>query len=86
LNQLPRAPLKAIVRLWNRDSGKLRQDTEDALRAIAYDPDCGMILLECIKDIVWASSIRQSLKGILTAGVVKSLQYGGKKIMKMIKS
>lgn len=86
LNQLPRAPQMAMVRLWNRDSGKLRQDTEDALRAIAYDPDCGLFLLDCIKNIVWASSIRQSLKGILTAGIVKSLQYGGKKIVKMIKS
>lgn len=86
LNQLPRAPQRAIVRLWNRDSGKLRQDTEDALRAIAYDPDCGLILLECIKNIVWTSSVRQSLKGILTAGIVKSLQYSGKKIVKMIKS
>lgn len=85
LYQLPRAPQRAMVRLWNRDSG-LRQDTEDALRAIAYDPDCGLSLLECIKNIVWPSSIRQSLKGILTAGIVKSFQYGGKKIVKMIKS
>jgi len=86
LNQLPRAPQRAIVRLWNRDSRKLRQDTEDTLRAIAHDPDCGLFLLECIKDIVTASSIRQSLKGILTAGVFKSLRYGGNKILKMIKS
>jgi translocator assembly and maintenance protein 41 len=86
LNQLPRAPQRAVVRLWNRDGGKLRQDTEDALRAIAYDPNCGLFLLECIKDIVWASSIRQSLKGILTAGILKSLRYSGRKIVKMMKS
>jgi translocator assembly and maintenance protein 41 len=86
LNQLPRAPQRAIVRLWNRDSRKLRQDTEDTLRAIAYDPDCGLFLLECIKYIVSASSIKQSLKGILTAGIFKSLRYSGKKILKMIKS
>jgi translocator assembly and maintenance protein 41 len=86
LNQLPRAPQRAIVRLWNRDSGKLHQDTEDALRAIAYDPDCGLLLFECIKHIVWSSSIRQSLKGILTAGVLKSLRYSGRKIVKMVKS
>ncbi|XP_069678670.1 phosphatidate cytidylyltransferase, mitochondrial [Periplaneta americana] len=86
LNQLPRTPQRAMVRLWNRDSGKLRQDTEDALRAIAYDPDCGVFLGECVRDIVWDSSIRQSLKGILTAGIIKSLRYGGKKIFKMMKS
>jgi len=86
LNQLPRAPQRAVVRLWNKGSGKYRQDTEDALRAIAHDPDCGLYLWECIKNIVWASSVQQSLKGILTAGIVKSLRYGGKKIVKMMKS
>ncbi|PSN30964.1 hypothetical protein C0J52_24252 [Blattella germanica] len=52
LNQLPRTPQRAMVRLWNRDSGKLRQDIEDALRAIAYDPDCGIFLEECIRNIM----------------------------------
>lgn len=86
LNQLPKAPQRAIVRLWNRDSGKLHQDTEDALRAIAYNPDCGLILLDCIKDIVRSSSINQSLKGIITAGILKSLRYSGRKILRMMKS
>ena len=86
LNQLPRTPQRAMVRLWNRDSGKLRQDTEDALRALAYYPDCGVFLEECIKNIVWNSSVRQSLKGILTAGLLKSIRYSGKKIAKMMKA
>lgn len=82
LNQLPRWPQKAITRFWNR--GSVGQDTEDVLRAIAYDLDCGAIVDQCIKDIVWRSSVRQSMKGILTAGVVKSVKYSSKKIYKMI--
>lgn len=82
LNQLPRWPQKALTRLWNR--GSLRQDTEDVLRAIAYDPDCNEIVSKCISQIVWRSSISQSLKGIATAGVLKSVQYSSKKLSKMI--
>lgn len=84
LNQLPRWPTKAITRFWNR--GVVRQDTEDVLRAIAYDPDCGAIVEQCINDIVWQSSVRQSLKGILTAGALKSVKYSSQKIIKMVKN
>lgn len=83
LNQLPRWPQKALTRVWNR--GKLRQDTEDVLRAIAYDSDCNTIVERCINSIVWQSSIRQSLKGVLTAGVLKSVKYSSKKIIKMLR-
>lgn len=84
LNQLPRWPQKALTRFWNR--GTLRQDTEDVLRAIAYDPDCDVIVQQCINDIVWQSSVRQSLKGILTAGLLKSMLYSGQKIIKMFRN
>lgn len=83
LNQLPRWPQKALTRFWNK--GSLRQDTEDVLRAIAYDPDCGAIVQQCISEIVRKSSVSQSLKGILTAGFVKSVKYSGRKIKKMFK-
>lgn len=82
LNQLPRWPQKALTRFWNK--GTLRQDTEDVLRAIAYDPDCGPIVQQCINEIVWKSSVSQSLKGILTAGFIKSVKYSGRKIKKML--
>ncbi|GJQ86460.1 hypothetical protein Trydic_g10367 [Trypoxylus dichotomus] len=81
LNQLPRWPQIALTRFWNR--GNFRQDTEDVLRAIAYDPDSNIIVKQCINDIVWRSSVRQSLKGILTAGLYKSIKYSSKKLMKM---
>ncbi|XP_072378708.1 phosphatidate cytidylyltransferase, mitochondrial [Diabrotica undecimpunctata] len=83
LNQLPRWPLKGLTRYWNR--GNFQQDTEDVLRAIAYNPDCGYIVKKCISNIVWKSSVRQSIKGIFTAGVFKSVKYSSRKIKKMFK-
>lgn len=81
LNQLPRWPQVALTRFWNR--GNFRQDTEDVLRAIAYDPDSNIIVKQCISDIVWKSSVSQSIKGILTAGLYKSIKYSSRKIVKM---
>ncbi|KAJ3656542.1 hypothetical protein Zmor_015613 [Zophobas morio] len=81
LNQLPRWPQKALTRFWNK--GALKQDTEDVLRALAYDPDCDLIVGQCVRDIVFNSSARQSIKTIATAGFVKSVRYSSKKIWKM---
>ncbi|XP_076752205.1 phosphatidate cytidylyltransferase, mitochondrial [Xylocopa sonorina] len=82
LNHLPRIPQVKLVRAWSQ--GPRSKDTEDCLRAIAYDPECSEILAESLKAIVRRSSITQSLKGILTAGLVKSVRYSTVKIMKML--
>lgn len=84
LNQLPRWPQKALTKYWNK--GNYKQDTEDVLRSIAYAPDCSNVVQTCIDNIVLMSSIRQSLKGILTAGIGKSIKYSSKKIIKMFNS
>ena len=84
LNQLPRTPQIKLVRAWSQ--GPRSKDTEDCLRAVAYDPDCGEILEECLKEIVWKSSVTQSLKGIITAGLVKSVRYSAAKVMKMLQA
>ncbi|XP_011302988.1 phosphatidate cytidylyltransferase, mitochondrial [Fopius arisanus] len=84
LNQLPRIPQMQLVRIWSR--GPRSKDTEDCLRAIAHDPDCSSILLQVLQNIVWKSSINQSVKGIFTAGLVKSIKYSSAKIMKMLNS
>lgn len=81
LMQLPMVPQQRIVRFWNK--GGLQQDMEDVLRAVAYDIDCAIILRQILKHLVWQSSVRQSLKGILTAGFLKSIRYSARKIAKM---
>lgn len=84
LNHLPRMPQVKLVRSWSQ--GPRSRDTEDCLRAIAHDPECSEILEQCLKEIVWKSSVSQSLKGVLTVGIVKSVKYGGAKIAKMIRA
>ncbi|XP_018916896.2 phosphatidate cytidylyltransferase, mitochondrial [Bemisia tabaci] len=62
------------------------QDTEEALCSLASDPRREKIVQSVFKRIVINSSIKQSLKGILTAGLLKSVHYSGLKLMKMFKS
>ncbi|XP_011496988.1 PREDICTED: phosphatidate cytidylyltransferase, mitochondrial [Ceratosolen solmsi marchali] len=84
LNKLPRVPQIKLIQIWSQ--GQKSKDIEDCLRAIAHDPDSSEILDQCLRNIVCKSSIFQSLKGIITAGFIKSVQYSNRKIMKMIKS
>lgn len=73
------------MRYWNKGT-RNRQDTEDVLRALAFDQDCSEAVQTVLSDIVWDSSVKQSLKGILTAGLLTSAIYSWKKIGKMIAS
>lgn len=80
LNQLPKWPVRRIVSEWNR--GKYRMDTEDVLRAVACSPKYQDIVRKSFADIVWQSSVKQSIKNIPTAGISKSFDYGWSKAMK----
>ena len=80
LNQLPKYPIRRIVREWNR--GKYRQDTEDVLRAVAYSNEYQETVRNSFSSIVWHSSITQSLKNIASAGMGKTFRYSGEKAMK----
>lgn len=84
LNHLPRTPQIKLVRTWSQ--GPRSKDTEDCLRAIAHDPECSDILERCLREIVRRSSVTQSLKGILTAGLGKSVKYSTAKIIKMLQA
>ncbi|EEB14604.1 conserved hypothetical protein [Pediculus humanus corporis] len=83
LNHLPKTPQKKIVEFWNKGVRNC-QDTEDVLRAMAYDEECKEVVNLILNNIVWNSSVQQSLKGIITAGFWKSLKYSSIKIGKMI--
>lgn len=71
------------MKFWNKGV-RNHQDTEDVLRAMAYDQDCKEIVQLILSKIVWESSIQQSLKGILTAGIWTSIKYSSRKIGKML--
>lgn len=87
LNQLPKMAIKLMIKDWLKGSRNLRHDTDDVLRAIAYSQDdTAESLTKCLKSIVFASSVKQSFKGIFTAGITKSLRYSTNKIVKMISS
>lgn len=85
LLQLPRTPQRAVVHYWSKQA-RGKSDTEDVLRAVAHDQDCGVIVRTCLSNIVWNSSVTQSIKGIITAGLLKSVKYSGHKLKKMLKS
>nr|CAG4649361.1 EOG090X06VP [Scapholeberis mucronata]SVE93641.1 EOG090X06VP [Scapholeberis mucronata] len=84
LNLLPKKIQQTIVHEWNRD-GRW-QDVEDVFRAAAHDTECPELVKEAVQKTVNASSWTQSLKGIPTAGFVKSVRYGMAKIVKFWKS
>lgn len=84
LSMLPRELQERLTRRWNRD-GRHR-DVEDVLRAAACDPYSEDLLLQSLGDIVKLRSVSQAMKGIITAGVAKSVRYSGRKLVKMWRS
>lgn len=83
LMALPRTLQQRITKLVD-PPGKNR-DVEEILLQVAQDPDCGAVVQQGISSIVKTSSITQSIKGIATAGLWKTVSYSSKKLMKMWK-
>ena len=81
---LPKHLCTELVKTKNAD-GKNR-DTEEVLRYMAEVGECHELLSGCITNIVKASSLSQSVKGIFTAGPRKSWKYSIAKLKKMRKS
>ncbi|XP_045349781.1 phosphatidate cytidylyltransferase, mitochondrial isoform X3 [Leopardus geoffroyi] len=64
--------------------GKNR-DVEETLLQVAHDPDCGEVVRRGLSAIVRPSSMKQSTKGIFTAGMKKTVVYSSLKLHKMWK-
>lgn len=62
------------------------RDVEEVLLQVAQDPDCGHVVQQAVFGIVKSSSLSQSAKGIITAGVKKTISYSAKKLYKMARS
>jgi translocator assembly and maintenance protein 41 len=84
LNLLPKYIVYGLVNQCNAD-GRHR-DAEDVLRGLASDSDCEDELRNALEGIVKQSSWSQSIKGIFTAGLFKSIRYSANKLKKMLKS
>uniref|UniRef100_W5N972 Phosphatidate cytidylyltransferase, mitochondrial n=1 Tax=Lepisosteus oculatus TaxID=7918 RepID=W5N972_LEPOC len=80
---LPRTLQQEITSLVD-PPGKNR-DVEEILLQVAQDPDCGLVVQQGISSIVKTSSLTQSAKGIVTAGLIKTVSYSLKKLQKMWK-
>ncbi|XP_036767277.2 phosphatidate cytidylyltransferase, mitochondrial isoform X4 [Manis pentadactyla] len=61
------------------------RDVEETLLQVAHDPDCGDVVRRGLSAIVRPCSMKQSIKGIFTGGVKKSVIYSSLKLQKMWK-
>ncbi|XP_008536339.1 phosphatidate cytidylyltransferase, mitochondrial isoform X3 [Equus asinus] len=83
LMTLPKSLQRQINHIMD-PPGKNR-DVEETLLKVAHDPDCGEVVRLGLSAIVRPSSMRQSTKGIFTAGIKKSVIYSSLKLHKMWK-
>ncbi|XP_006506615.1 phosphatidate cytidylyltransferase, mitochondrial isoform X1 [Mus musculus] len=83
LMTLPRTLQQQINHIM--DPPGRNRDVEETLLQVAQDPDCGDVVRLAISSIVRPSSIRQSTKGLFTAGMKKSVIYSSRKLNKMWK-
>lgn len=83
LNLLPKCVQRELYLKWSKKGTS--HDVEDVLQHLSRR---GFSISEKVRsavgNIVWRSSWSQSVKGIATAGVVKSLSYSSRKVVKML--
>ncbi|KAL4237379.1 Phosphatidate cytidylyltransferase [Mactra antiquata] len=86
LNHLPRKVLGELLHIKKNANPNTYPDVEDIVRNMSNENDCGAQVSQGISNIVKTSSWSQSIKGILTAGVRKTVRYSWSKVKKMVKS
>ena len=84
LNNLPKWPIRRIAA--RHSVGRNRHDTEDILQNLAKSSNYKKVVERSFNDIVWHSSITQSIKNIPTAGLEKAVRYSWAKIVKMVEA
>ena len=85
LKALPGALLRKVVGYGTSDIGGKDEGIE-TLDTIAQDRSkCAKYLRQGVVSIVMMSSITQSTKGIVTAGLLKTLAYSSQKLKKMFR-
>ncbi|KAK3576289.1 hypothetical protein CHS0354_036024 [Potamilus streckersoni] len=85
LNLLPKEVLKNLVKLKYHYLTNI-PDTEEVIRLLAHDSHCKEFVERSIANIVYRTSMTQTLKTAFTAGLAKSVRYSWAKFKKMMKS
>ena len=85
LNLLPRCVIEGLFIAKQGKDPYIYPDNEEFIRKMALDGNCKEYVAKSIAGIVKKSSKRQSLKGIWTAGLRKSVKYSFSKVKKMFK-
>lgn len=85
LNLLPKTVQSNLLSCMHRRPGKY-PDLEEIIRQLAFDSNCADYVRQSISEIVKGSSVSQSLKGLFTAGIVKTVLYSSRKVQKMMNS
>lgn len=57
-------------------------DIEEIMAEISYFPGLRGLIRAAVRDTVWGSSIRQTIQGLMTAGLGRSWQYAKEKLRK----
>ena len=83
LNLLPKTVQSNLLSCMHRRPGKY-PDLEEIIRQLAFDSNCADYVRQSISEIVKGSSVSQSLKGVFTAGIVKTVLYSSRKVQKMM--
>ena len=86
IHHLNLLPANLSTQLVKRKRPNSNSYGEEILKSYAYDSDCSEQVQDSIATIVKKSSLSQSIKGIFTAGLTKSLVYSSSKVKKMVKS
>ena len=86
LNLLPFGVQEGLLSLRHADDGRYR-DLEEVIRLVATDEmNCEKLVRKSIAAIVKQSSLEQTFKSAVAAGVRKSLVYAMSKVKKNFKS
>lgn len=85
LNLLPMAVVDGLCTRFHTWD-KRQRDVEEIMFSMAHRHDVGDHVAGSLASIVSKSSLRQTAKNALTAGVTKSIVYSSKKVLKMFRS
>lgn len=81
---LPLKVRRTLCKIHAKEARTLESDA--ALASVARSINCDKIIALALATIVRQSSTSQSIKGLLTAGVLKSLKYSQRKLAKSLMS